>query len=440
MPVVKGKGTDDTESLDLTKLPNKISETGLTQFTVGDLHANTVKLIYTLIRNGVCTLPSKQYEQLVTLYQNDPMSEPHLSDFCKLVDSLKITNKKILVRLIGDMVADRGRNDLLTLKVLDKLRTEGVPVRITMSNHDDKFMKFFNDSKTFAQLQEYTDLHYDSRQNQANSYTELVKYIKAGNTEEMKQQRFYEVKRMVLESYLPNLVLLDYARSEDGKSITLFSHAPIHLNNIFEVAKEFGIPYDNIKDDGTPIEKLIAVIDAINQDYQTNLQLGLHSDMMEKIAIKKIAWQRHKKGSSSGSYLPGLIELDVDPRKGTPSITYVHGHDQPGRFITAKNAICIDNDIGKGNLNNNGDNCVAYVSNEAISPGPVNQLLTATTIVKEATDNKLRVGYERVLSTIKNKKLGLETSRGMGNLVAGGPKARYAAAAERFAVRAWPGR
>jgi len=433
MPVDNGIGKDNTKTLDLTTRPEPISEKGLTQFTVGDLHGNTIKLIYTLIRNGVCTLSSEHYQGLVLLYQKNPMSEEDLSNFCKLVDdNLKITNQNILVRLIGDIVADRGQNDLLTLKVLHKLRKGNVPVCITMSNHDDQFMKFFNDSKTFAELKKYTGLSHNMVENQGNSYTNLVQYINACADDTIKQQRFDEVKRMVQESYLPNLVLLDYARSKDNKSITLFSHAPIDLNNIKDVASEFGISWNGIDFKGEPVEKLIAVIDAINQDYQTNLQLGLHSDMMGNIAIKKIAWQRHKEGSSSGSYLPGLIVHNQDPRAGTPSITYVHGHDTPGNLKTAKNTICIDNNIGKGNLKNNGDNCVAYVSNEAISPGPVNQLLTATTIGTEATDNKLRVGYERVLLKYKNEMETLAASRGAGNHSKDSPEVRYEAAAARL--------
>jgi len=146
--------------------------------------------------------------------------------------------------------------------------------------------------------------------------------------------------------------------------------------------------------------------------------------MLQNRAINKIVWQRHKE----------LILGSVDPRARTPNVHYVHGHDKPANPVQiAKNVTCIDNGIGKKDLRNDEhENCVAYVSNEAISPGPVNQLPTATTNHSQATDNKLLVGYERVLSTIKNKDLGLGTSGGMGNLVAGGPEARYAAAAERL--------
>lgn len=133
---------DNETHIDLRKRPKKHTHK-ITQFTEGDLHANVIKLIYTLIRNGVCQLSDKSYTELVQIYESKPpLNQQQLLRFNEIIEhDLQVIDPTILVRLIGDILADRGRNDYLVLKVLRKLRRANVPLRILMSNHDNVFLE-----------------------------------------------------------------------------------------------------------------------------------------------------------------------------------------------------------------------------------------------------------------------------------------------------------
>ena len=98
--------------------------------TIGDLHGNTIKLLYFLLRHKIIDFRAecdkqKTYQAFVDLYEQSrdrtltkPQLETILQTFHQLVDTIEVIDNDILIRLIGDEVADRGNNDYFTLKLL----------------------------------------------------------------------------------------------------------------------------------------------------------------------------------------------------------------------------------------------------------------------------------------------------------------------------------
>ncbi|MCH9757260.1 MAG: hypothetical protein K0U37_08750, partial [Gammaproteobacteria bacterium] len=62
----------DQIDVDLRSCPEPYSGLPITQATMGDLHANAIKLIYNLIRSGVCKIEPEDYAMLVRIYESGP--------------------------------------------------------------------------------------------------------------------------------------------------------------------------------------------------------------------------------------------------------------------------------------------------------------------------------------------------------------------------------
>ena len=60
------------EEIDLREYPKPFSESNNQDLTIGDLHGNTLKLIYFLIKEGIVEMSEKDYESLVKLYDSIP--------------------------------------------------------------------------------------------------------------------------------------------------------------------------------------------------------------------------------------------------------------------------------------------------------------------------------------------------------------------------------
>lgn len=131
----------ETLMADINHAPKVVSPKPNYFSTVGDMHGNTMKLIWVLLYLGIIRLPhhQEQYEQLWELYHT-PYKAQSFTLFEAFLDILKTASfhpehTKGLI-LIGDLLADRGQNDLFTIKVFEQLKTHQVPCEILLSNHD----------------------------------------------------------------------------------------------------------------------------------------------------------------------------------------------------------------------------------------------------------------------------------------------------------------
>jgi hypothetical protein len=145
-------------STNLHQLPEVINY-HYTHVSVGDLHGNALKLIYTLIEEGVLELSEEEQESSAHIYiklrdiYNKPINELRVDDLAKFQDIINKAkvNKNKAVTLIGDELADRGNNDYFTLLVLQKLKEEQVNIEIMLSNHSVEFIRDYENKEFTGQ-------------------------------------------------------------------------------------------------------------------------------------------------------------------------------------------------------------------------------------------------------------------------------------------------
>ena len=131
-----------------------------TEITLGDLHANALKLIHLLIREGIFSISPENYERLKSLYMihADIIEPQELEELQKIIAELEVINKDIFVRFIGDERADRGSNDWYIDLILKKMHSSLIHYEIILSNHGfhslRKFELFDNEHCFFNPIRE----------------------------------------------------------------------------------------------------------------------------------------------------------------------------------------------------------------------------------------------------------------------------------------------
>ncbi len=240
---------------DLKAYPtSSTTHTPTTQITLGDLHGNAIKLIYTLVREGVLQgLPKSDYAELVRIYKipAESLTQANLNKFNEILNKTELEAQAIKrVRLIGDVLCDRGMNDYYTLRVLATLQRLKVPLEIQASNHDVEFLSSYTQDATTADGM-FAQATFD--QGQSRSMENLRTLLR----------RFHDeidgIKRDITSVYLPTVNLLNYSLSPNKTQITLYTHAPINLAILQQLAENFSVEYGA----GTAIA-LAGTIDRIN--------------------------------------------------------------------------------------------------------------------------------------------------------------------------------
>lgn len=331
----------------LTIFPKVIDNTS-NHVSLGDMHGNALKLIYTMIEEGVLALKDEprrdvadgirrkklpvfgkytfegltaddKYQILRNIY-NTPVNQLTLDDlnaFQYLINKADVHIKKS-VTLIGDELADRGNNDYFTLLVLQRLKKSDVNIDIILSNHSVEFIRDY-------EHREFTGVAHLGR-GQGQSLTNMRGLIQKNLIKED------DVRKIVNEVYKPMVKAISYTITPEG-DITLFSHAPIGLETIKALAAKFKLPYR----DSTPIE-LITTINSINIHVQ------------QLFADKKLAALIDKEGPADpynpvppeSQPLQRLVwnrglgnELVTKPNDGIASfkVNFVHGHIGDGEIL-----------------------------------------------------------------------------------------------------------
>lgn len=318
------------ELVDLTQKPESApSANEKMGITIGDLHANIIKLLFFLIKEGIVDTTDENYNQLVNLYQQIDFTNPQTLDqykqqldlFKNIIQRLTIKNKTALVRLIGDELADRGKNDLFILLLMDKLFQEDIQLEVLVSNHGIEFIKAFEKKSKFK-----SDMI--GHMAQSISMENMQKYIDMGLIARE------EVEAIVQRAYLPNLKLISYSMDKDKSNIRIYSHAPIDLAIVKQVAKKLNVPY---KDD--TVDDLAYTIDAINQKFQNNyVATGKINTLFNNLQdntnpFTLLVWNRNYR------------ILDRKPKHNNYNVYYIHGHDPTVQV--QENVINLDNFLGK---------------------------------------------------------------------------------------------
>lgn len=343
-----------SEPVDIFQLPSATHKAAAgSQITIGDLHGNAMKLMFMLVKHGIATnINNQDYKRLVDIYKTptDELTKQHLVEFNRILSQLKFNNKA-LVRLIGDELADRGNNDYFTLKILEKLSEHQVPVEILVSNHSVEFIEACEKQDDF-----HAPMLFGTH---ALSMEKLQELVEKGIVSRE------EILDIATKHYKPMLRAISYTLSEDGKEITIHSHAGIGLNTIKNLTQKLQISYK----DASALE-LAQTIDHINAEFQKHVKSNTVSSLYTREKMEEgysgyadltdspfefIMWNRlYDKIQRPANYLGYKIN-------------FVHGHDSADRTID--NICNLDNQLGKAEHYNEGYYTVLYAHEDTMTLG-----------------------------------------------------------------------
>ncbi len=336
--------------IDLRKPPTVHSQPEPIELTIGDLHANALKLIYYLISNDILRVKEDKdktkddiYLEIVDAYEkykNDRDSEKFFREFINLLEnSCTINNDPShLIRLIGDELFDRGANDFFILKCLEMLDKNNIRTEILISNHGSGFVAaMFND--------DFVDV--------GNAFGSYLGYLKTKkiilSDERNVESSAQEIAR---KHYLPKLKIVSYSLSPDGKNIKIYSHAPIDLDIIRYMAEELKIPYQ-----ADTARALAETIDKINQkvqqDYIQQNKLGelLHGKYDKpQLYTKEIDGKNHPFLFSIWNRNYAILNRNEQAKQAEYGLHFVHGHDDNQINLDNTHATTLDDALGKSNL------------------------------------------------------------------------------------------
>jgi len=294
------KGLQEDEiNVDLTKYPKdgingingvkvKSKDDALKYTTTfGDMHGNSMKVLWSLIQAGAARIEGADKEQqdifdeLWGIYNLpwDGLKKEKLTRFNEILEN----NIKFLegssVRYIGDLLADRGKCDIFTLEILSKAKKAGVGIEVLLSNHDVGYLQFYQSD---FKGEDWKITTASSKED----YSSLLSLQYLMQQEIVNQE---DVKQLTNNVYFKNntLRLISYEDAEDGK-LNVFMHTPA-LWSLPKLAKQLGVKVNF--NYGTEAEfwqkcndkeKLKVVFNSVNNKFQS-LTEQERAEMMKSI-------------------------------------------------------------------------------------------------------------------------------------------------------------
>lgn len=344
------------------------------QLSIGDLHGNALKLIYFLIQQNVLDINEANYNKLVTLYKKDTdaLTKGDLALFNQILNQVKL-NAVGTIRLIGDELADRGSNDYFTLKVLERLGRAGVHTEVLLSNHSTEFLEAYQVGNPNYEFDKSKKLHRDD----AKSFYNLGLLVEKGLVDQK------EINKIVERHYKPNLKAISYTVDDkiDPPSITLYTHAPVGLETIRELAKQYQVDLNEKIE--SHLSSFCHAIDEINDrimEQHIKPGISVYTDKVpsrlryiveqlvsslgsikipEFFPLIRLIWNRPDKQAPDGTN-DGKYAIDLPEYHHHYNIQSAHGHNGPLKGSEDKpessyqeNMINLDNDFGKRSLKGN---------------------------------------------------------------------------------------
>lgn len=323
--------------VNLTKYPENITvQAPGVEVTIGDLHGNALKLLNFLIRNDIVKITKEDYKLFVNIYKTRPdeLTVKDLTFFHAILDGAVI-NPQHKVRFLGDDLCDRGMNDYYTLHIYKKLDTAGVPFDVVLSNHGNFFISAYERPDQSFSFNPYGDGENEST---VQSMLHLGRIIDRGIVEKQ------SILDIIQNHYLKHIVLPGYIINKQKNSITVYSHAPIDLVMLSELAKDLNTPFND-----TNLNELARSLDNINRQIQQWILSNTFTEHYKELneahkktntasPLKEVLWNR--------DYT--ILKRDFEPKNKPYFVNYVHGHD------SMPNVFDLDNLFGKGDENYKG--------------------------------------------------------------------------------------
>jgi hypothetical protein len=308
------------------------------QYTIGDLHGNAIKLLYLLIRQNFLKMSPENYQEILDIYYKDTctLTAEDILRFKEIISQAELNPNAGKIRLIGDVLADRGQCDYYTLVILNALKGQ-VTLEILFSNHDLEFL-----------LKCEWGMRFDTENALLDSSVtpsmHAVQYLIDKNI--ITRQ---EILEMLDTAYKPYLKALSYSFPQNEPRINIYTHAyigktaPELLKVIAAMSKKLGIPYAC----KTNIE-LIRSIDAINNAFSVHVRNNslntichpmqdVYNIDIENNPFVFVAWNRQ--------YWVILFPTKEGGKKSC--LVFFHGHDDKGPELQGPYVFCLDTILGK---------------------------------------------------------------------------------------------
>lgn len=327
------------EAADLFVYPPAATPLGATeQIAIGDLHANPVKLLYSLLRHGVVTLPKADYDAFVNLYkaacENRVLTPELLASYRAILSRVSLVPGAAgKVTLIGDETSDRGPNDLLILELLGRMQELDINYEVLLSNHGVEFVESYETARGFGN----SLLMPQHRISMLGLHESITSGLVTAE----------EVKALIERAYKPSLKLLSYVVSDDSKEINIFSHAGIGWQSLEGLCRHLEVPYLH-----DTVAELAATIDRINAAFATKRDLNQVHTLYNEAAM-----MTGYGGMAPLSPVAHPVEFAIWNRFYEPACTdrtsaghsykvsFTHGHDSDDPLPA--NTYCLDSNIGK---------------------------------------------------------------------------------------------
>jgi hypothetical protein len=240
--------------------------------------------------------------------------------------------KNSIICFIGDDLCDRGSNDYFTLKIFQVLSQQGARFEVLASNHSAEFLSCYEKKSNFDE-----HIFFGGQGRSSENLQLLLDSGLIGRE---------EIEEIIEKCYLPNLKVLSYSINQSQNDFTLYSHAPIGLNNLTHIASSLGVPINDF-DSEYSIESIKRIIDQVNSQFSELLkgEGGVYELFKVRENLVDIM---------SGNYINPVdfplthviwnrVHVDLLRLK---HIFFVHGHDTSE--IQLDNVCNLDNTLGKG--------------------------------------------------------------------------------------------
>ena len=335
MPTTFNAKTENFGSLE--KIP-MVKNSDFDVIVLGDLHGNALKLLHFLLQNNIVSWntngksESELYQAFYDIYHAEAISCDNLINIKKLIDALCVAPETPLLRFIGDELADRGKNDLITLLLFEHLTVKGVNYRCMFSNHTQWFLEQDEKAKRGCVLDQCDTTRFYHSQNA------LLYYLHQGIITRN------EVNHLV-NNHKKHLYILDHGLYNSGTY--QYTHAATSHNIGQHLARHFGLFYV----DATPSCQVWSTW-RINQKFQSYLN-NPHSNLFNthvmnllskgqqidesEFPIECAIWNRHHASLQRPKTHP---EYHYEQRS-------IHGHDLNDSFANETDIISLDNEFGK---------------------------------------------------------------------------------------------
>ncbi|CAO4844176.1 MAG: hypothetical protein CNLJKLNK_00293 [Holosporales bacterium] len=148
-----------TYSVNLNKTRNTLlnkDSSGITEYTLPDLHANSIKFLKALVTLKCVRVSKKNVSAILAYYNANQhnISSHQLDRMKRAICSIRVTKKgkNALFRLIGDEVSDRGNNDYYTLLMIEHFSRNGMNIEFIISNHGYDFIRAYEDQTFYPSI------------------------------------------------------------------------------------------------------------------------------------------------------------------------------------------------------------------------------------------------------------------------------------------------